>query len=123
MHSLTKLKVEGIHTINEDFFTLCRQHLDFFPNTLRTQNFFLLLVKIFRDYPMGPRDRKQMIMMHYLPMMIAVVEVTRLFCLGEDSLLLIGMPDLAMISISTLLTYLEGIPTMIDDRLKVMALE
>lgn len=64
-----------------------------------------------------------MILMHYLPLLLSIVEVLRLFCFGEDSLLLLGMPDLAMISVSSLLSFLEGIPSMIDDRLRVMALE
>ncbi len=64
-----------------------------------------------------------MIFMHYMPLAISVVEALRLFCLGEDGLLMLGMPDLAMVCITSLLTYLEGIPSMIDDRLKVMALE
>ena len=62
-------------------------------------------------------------LLHYLPALIAAVEAMRLYCLGEASLLYLGMPDLAMITMATLLTVFEGIPNEIDDRILAMALE
>ena len=68
-----------------------------FPQAIRTLSFFVVILKLFRDYAITPKDRFFMKSIHYLPFFIILLEVIRLYCFGELQLLMLGSMDVALI--------------------------